>query len=81
MSLELFARLYATSRDNGRGMTDAAKRASSALRRVWYSGREWAVVDLFSSLGHMQAVLERKDDRGFCVRRTVLLQELNGERA
>lgn len=78
-NLELFAKLYATSRDNGRESVDAAMRASTALRRVFYAGREWAVVDLFTSLGHMQAVLERKDERGFCVRRTVLLSELNGE--
>jgi len=77
VSLELFAKLYAASRDNGRTQGDAARRAGAALRRVFYAGHEWAVVDVFEALGHRQAVLERQD-AGCAVRRTVTLAELGG---
>lgn len=78
MSLELFAKLYAASRDNGRPKTEAARRAGAAMRHVFYAGREWAVVDVFEACGHRQAVLERRDAAGHAVRRTVTLTELGG---
>lgn len=84
-NLELFARMYAVSRDGGREPRDAARRAANPLvsptgelRGVIYSDHTWQIVDIFDSCGHTQAVLERHDERGYPVRRTVTLTELRG---
>lgn len=72
-NLELFARLYAASRDNGRPSKMAANHAKRGLSEVICGGQRWTIVDTALDRGF---VLERKDDNGHLIRRVALASEL-----